>query len=127
MQKKRIDTTNLEKLVAAFSYCSYLIWDIWKYMYIFLHERTWTNMYAYVCMYMCACACKFNNKIHKRKVKTALTTGIFESFCSRIPNRFDSALGNDLRVDLTIFSTFRKKPSDSLPVANLKNITTFTL
>ena len=53
MQQKRIDTTNVEKLVAEFSYCSYLIWDIWKYMYIFLHELTWTNMYAYVCMYMC--------------------------------------------------------------------------
>ena len=72
MQQKRIGTTNLEKLVAEFSYCSYLIWDIWKYMYIFLHERTWTNMYAYVCMYMCACACKFNNKIHKEKWKQHL-------------------------------------------------------
>ena len=92
-------------------------------MYIFLHELT--------CTHMCACTCERvrANSIIKyiKKVRTALTTGIFESFCSKIPNRFDSALGNDLRVDLTIFSTFRKKPSDSLPVANLQHIITFTL
>ena len=71
MQQKQKDTTNLEKPVAEFSYCSILAWDIWKYKY-YLHELTWTNIYAYVCMYMCTCASKFNNKIHKEKWKQHL-------------------------------------------------------